>query len=75
QIITPKSKDPYLCLICTFLIAVGCLLLLTTTCFVYKTSMANKSVYDFSAETLDGQPVPLSNYRGKVLLIVNVATF
>uniref|UniRef100_A0AAQ5ZE14 Uncharacterized protein n=1 Tax=Amphiprion ocellaris TaxID=80972 RepID=A0AAQ5ZE14_AMPOC len=33
--------------------------------------MANKSIYDFSAETLDGQPVPLSNYRGKVLLIVN----
>uniref|UniRef100_A0A3Q0T645 Glutathione peroxidase n=1 Tax=Amphilophus citrinellus TaxID=61819 RepID=A0A3Q0T645_AMPCI len=40
-----------------------------------QTSMANKSVYDFSAETLDGQPVPLGNYRGKVLLIVNVATF
>ncbi len=37
--------------------------------------MANKSIYDFSAETLDGQPVPLSNYRGKVLLIINVATF
>uniref|UniRef100_A0A3Q3X7T5 Glutathione peroxidase n=1 Tax=Mola mola TaxID=94237 RepID=A0A3Q3X7T5_MOLML len=39
------------------------------------TSMANKSIYDFSAETLDGQLVPLSNYRGKVLLIINVATF
>lgn len=37
--------------------------------------MANKSIYDFSAETLDGQQVPLSNYRGKVLLIINVATF
>uniref|UniRef100_A0A3P8NQ58 Glutathione peroxidase n=1 Tax=Astatotilapia calliptera TaxID=8154 RepID=A0A3P8NQ58_ASTCA len=34
--------------------------------------MANKSVYDFSSETLHGQPVPLSSYRGKVLLIVNV---
>uniref|UniRef100_A0A673YIV8 Glutathione peroxidase 4a n=1 Tax=Salmo trutta TaxID=8032 RepID=A0A673YIV8_SALTR len=34
-----------------------------------------KSIYDFSAETLDGQSVPLSNYRGKVLLIVNLATF
>lgn len=40
-----------------------------------STSMANKSIYDFSAETLDGQPVPLSSYRGKVLLIINVATF
>uniref|UniRef100_A0A8C2ZHH6 Glutathione peroxidase n=1 Tax=Cyclopterus lumpus TaxID=8103 RepID=A0A8C2ZHH6_CYCLU len=39
------------------------------------TSMAYKSIYDFSVETLDGQPVPLSNYRGKVLLIINVATF
>lgn len=37
--------------------------------------MANKLVYDFSAETLDGQPVPLCGYRGKVLLIINVATF
>lgn len=37
--------------------------------------MANKSIYDFSPETLDGQTVPLSNYRGKVLLIINVATF
>lgn len=37
--------------------------------------MANKSIYDFSAETLDGQLVPLRNYRGKVLLIINVATF
>uniref|UniRef100_A0AAQ5ZSV2 Glutathione peroxidase n=1 Tax=Amphiprion ocellaris TaxID=80972 RepID=A0AAQ5ZSV2_AMPOC len=41
------------------------------TSAIHVTSMANKSIYDFSAETLDGQPVPLSNYRGKVLLIVN----
>uniref|UniRef100_G3NCW5 Glutathione peroxidase n=1 Tax=Gasterosteus aculeatus aculeatus TaxID=481459 RepID=G3NCW5_GASAC len=34
--------------------------------------MACKSIYDFSVETLDGQLVPLSNYRGKVLLIINV---
>uniref|UniRef100_A0A667XF56 Glutathione peroxidase n=1 Tax=Myripristis murdjan TaxID=586833 RepID=A0A667XF56_9TELE len=38
-------------------------------------SMADKSIYDFCAETLDGEFVPLSNYRGKVLLIVNLATF
>uniref|UniRef100_A0A8D2ZKT6 Glutathione peroxidase n=1 Tax=Scophthalmus maximus TaxID=52904 RepID=A0A8D2ZKT6_SCOMX len=43
--------------------------------FVICCSMANKSVYDFSAETLEGQLVPLSKYRGMVLLIVNVATF
>ena len=32
------------------------------------------SVYDFSAETLDGKPAPLSDYRDKVLLIVNTAS-
>lgn len=37
--------------------------------------MENKSIYDFSAETLDGRLVPLGNYKGKVLLIINVATF
>jgi glutathione peroxidase len=32
------------------------------------------SIYDFSAETLDGQPAPLEAYRGKVVLIVNTAS-
>ncbi len=32
------------------------------------------SVYDFSAESLDGTEVPLGTYHGKVLLIVNVAS-
>ena len=32
------------------------------------------SIYDFSAETLDGQPAPLGDYRGKVVLIVNTAS-
>ena len=32
------------------------------------------SVYDFEAAALDGAPQPLSDYRGKVLLIVNVAS-
>ena len=32
------------------------------------------SIYDFSAETLDGQPAPLSAYRDKVVLIVNTAS-
>ncbi|MFN3585609.1 glutathione peroxidase [Phenylobacterium sp.] len=32
------------------------------------------SIYDFAAETIDGQPAPLSDYRGKVLLIVNTAS-
>jgi glutathione peroxidase len=32
------------------------------------------SVYDFSANALDGHGVPLRSYAGKVLLIVNVAS-
>lgn len=32
------------------------------------------SVYDFSATTIDGHPQSLSEYRGQVLVIVNVAS-
>ena len=32
------------------------------------------TAYDFTARTLDGAPKPLADYRGKVLLIVNVAS-
>lgn len=32
------------------------------------------SIYDFSAETLEGKPAPLADYRGKVVLIVNTAS-
>jgi glutathione peroxidase len=32
------------------------------------------SFYDFTAQTLDGRPAPLSAYRGKVVLIVNTAS-
>lgn len=34
----------------------------------------NKTVYDFSAQTIDGSEKPLADYQGKVLLIVNVAS-
>lgn len=32
------------------------------------------SVYPFKAKTIDGKEVPLSEYQGKALLIVNVAS-
>jgi glutathione peroxidase len=36
--------------------------------------MPDASVYDFSARTIDGNEQSLADYRGKVLLIVNVAS-
>ncbi len=34
----------------------------------------NKSVYDFAMENISGETVKLSQYKGKVILIVNVAS-
>jgi len=35
---------------------------------------ADKSVYDFTLTTIDGQPAPLGAFKGKVVLLVNVAS-
>lgn len=37
-------------------------------------SKGKKSVYDFVMKSIDGVDVKLSNYKGNVLLIVNVAS-
>src|SRR5690348_5074940 len=37
-------------------------------------SSAMTSVYDFSAKTIDGDEQKLSAYKGKTLLVVNVAS-
>jgi len=36
--------------------------------------MKAKSAYDFSFRTIDGEDLPVSDFRGKVLLMVNVAS-
>jgi glutathione peroxidase len=33
-----------------------------------------KSVFDYALNTIDGQPAPLSAYKGKVVMLVNVAS-
>jgi glutathione peroxidase len=43
-------------------------LLMTTTLF------AASSVHEFTLDALNGTPTPLANYKGKVMLIVNVAS-
>jgi glutathione peroxidase len=35
---------------------------------------ADKTVYDFTLNSIDGQPVPLAAYKWKVVLLVNVAS-
>jgi len=33
-----------------------------------------KTVFDFTLNSIDGQPAPLSTYKGKLVLLVNVAS-
>ena len=37
-------------------------------------SAAVKSIYDFTLKSIDGQPVSLKTYHGKVVMLVNVAS-
>lgn len=39
-----------------------------------KQEKAMKSIYDIPVKTIDGKPATLGDYKGKVLLIVNVAS-
>lgn len=38
------------------------------------TAFAASSIYEFTLKTIDGEPAPLKQYQGKVVLIVNVAS-
>jgi glutathione peroxidase len=40
-----------------------------------KTSVDRKGLYDFTMKTIDGKDRSLAEYKGKVLLVVNVASF
>jgi glutathione peroxidase len=46
----------------------GVLLIMATSLF------AGSGVYNFTLNSIDGKPVPLANYKGKVVLLVNVAS-
>jgi len=35
---------------------------------------SDRTIYDFTLTSIDGQPAPLSVYKGKVILLVNVAS-
>jgi glutathione peroxidase len=39
------------------------------------TAMAmEKTIYDFTLNSIDGQPTPLSTFKGRIVLLVNVAS-
>ncbi|HRA88665.1 MAG TPA: glutathione peroxidase, partial [Planctomycetaceae bacterium] len=49
-------------------------LALGMVCLAGTTLMAADSVYDFKLKNIEGEEVDLSEYKGKVLLVVNVAS-
>jgi len=48
--------------------------LLIAGLMVSAMALAATSIYDFTLNTIDGAPAPLSAYKGKVVLVVNVAS-
>ena len=53
--------------------SLGFLIILSIMGFTV-TENTNDTVYQFELENIDGEPTSLSNYEGKVLLIVNTAS-
>jgi len=49
-------------------LALGVTIMATTSMF------AASSIYEFTLPSIDGKPTPMSSYKGKVMLIVNVAS-
>ena len=47
---------------------------LATLLLLSFSAFSQKTIYDFSLRNIDGKPVSLAEYKGKVVLIVNVAS-
>lgn len=59
------------------IVAMAAAVFALTNLFVMDAAQAGekeKSVYDFKVKNIDGKEVKLSDYKGKVLLLVNVAS-
>jgi len=64
-----------LCRTASGILAVGCLLALTPAAgHSAATENDNKTLYDYSLVAFDGKEAPLSTFKGKVLLVVNLAS-
>src|SRR5262249_11372644 len=51
------------------LLCLGMVLVMTTSTFA-----ASSGVYSFTLPSIDGKPMPLADFKGKVVLLVNVAS-
>jgi glutathione peroxidase len=49
-------------------------LLLGLVLLMASTTFAASNIYDFTLPNIDGKPMPLSEFKGKVVLMVNVAS-
>src|SRR5580692_2762541 len=49
-------------------------ILLAALLFLCATAFAASSVHDFTLDSLKGEPTPLASFKGKVMLVVNVAS-
>jgi glutathione peroxidase len=61
---TPSKKPGKLGIYLT----IGVLLIMATSLF------AGSGVYSFTLDSIDGKPAPLAEYKGKVVMLVNVAS-
>jgi glutathione peroxidase len=50
------------------------LLFLGMAFFMAQTALAAPGIYNYTLPSLDGEPMPLANFKGKVILMVNVAS-
>jgi glutathione peroxidase len=48
--------------------------LIGALCLMSAALFGASNVYEFTMNSIDGQPMPLKNFQGKVMLIVNVAS-
>jgi glutathione peroxidase len=48
--------------------------LLLALAFLAGAAFAASSVHEFTLDTLEGKPLPLASFKGKVVLLVNVAS-
>src|SRR4029077_20304482 len=65
---SPSSRRPATSAKSGMIFSFGALLIMATSLF------AGSGVYTFTLNSIDGKPAPLAEYKGKVVLLVNVAS-